>query len=63
MFDQNQTTTTTRTTRRFAQETDGQQQININRTRSEKETSDLNEQYMQSKIHITRKYKGMRRKA
>jgi hypothetical protein len=63
MLDQNQikTTTTTRTTRRFAQESDGQQQININRTRSQHDTSELDEKYMQSKIHITRKYKGKRK--
>ncbi|CAF1119985.1 unnamed protein product [Adineta ricciae] len=60
ILNQNQTTTTTtsRTTKRSTQEHDGKQQININRTRAQQEVSELNEKYMQSKIHITRKYKG-----
>ncbi|CAF0946096.1 unnamed protein product [Adineta ricciae] len=60
ILNQNQitTTTTARTTKRSTQEHDGKQQININMTRAQQETSELNEKYMQSKIHITRKYKG-----
>ncbi|CAF1132856.1 unnamed protein product [Adineta steineri] len=64
MLNQNQTTTktTTRTIRRGGgggQESDGrQQQINVKMEQIEQEVPELNEKYMQSKIHITRKYKG-----
>jgi hypothetical protein len=54
LIDQNRTTTTTtRTTRRFGHGSTGQQQTAI--------TSDIpevDEKLLQSKIHITRKYKG-----
>ena len=58
MFDQNRTTTTTtRTTRRFGQEgEDGQHQ-----RRDQVVTPnipEIDEKFLQSKIHITRKYKG-----
>ena len=54
------TTTTKRTTRRSGHENDGQQQqIKISRHRNETEIApELDEKYMQSKLRITRKYKG-----
>ena len=60
MLDRNQrrTTTTTRTTRRFGQESNDQQKISMNINRTEQQLPELDENYMQSKIHITRKYKG-----
>jgi len=65
MLGQNQTTTTTtttKTTRRSTHDNDGQQQINISRNRNENDISELDEEYMQRKIRITRKYKGKRKK-
>ena len=60
LLDRNQsrTTKTTRTTRRFGQEGNDQQKISMNINRSEQQLPELDENYMQSKIHITRKYKG-----
>jgi hypothetical protein len=58
MLGQTQTTTTTRTTKRLAHDTDEQ----ISRNRNEKKISELDEKYMQSKIRITRKYKGKTKK-
>ena len=67
MFDQNRTTTTTtRTTRRFGQDSeDGQQQqrTTSGSRRDQVATPDIpeiDEKFLQSKIHITRKYKGKR---
>ena len=61
MLGQNQTstmTTTTKTTRRTAQDVDRQQQISVRRNRDEKDLSELDEKYLQSRIRITRRYLG-----
>lgn len=67
MIGQNRTTTTTttKTTRRAGQDLDvGQaspRKFQSNRTRAESGTPgipEMDEKYLQSKIHITRKYKG-----
>jgi hypothetical protein len=64
MFDQNRTTTTTtRTTRRFSQEgEDGQQRTTSGSRHDQVATPEIDEKFLQSKIHITRKYKGKRPK-
>ena len=67
MFDQNRTTTTTtRTTRRFGQDGEGGQQQQQQRSGSTTQRDytktpdipEIDEKLLQSKIHITRKYKG-----
>ena len=64
LFDRNErTTVTTKTTRRSGQDADGAQKIRIKMDRQEEELPELDENYMQSKIHITRKYKGERRES
>jgi hypothetical protein len=66
LLDQNKTTTTTtRTTRRFGHGNTGQQQqTGISTARKEQETisniPEVDEKFLQSKIHISRKYKGKR---
>lgn len=50
MLGESQTTTTTRTTKRTTHDTDRQM--------IKKDVPELDEKYMQSKIRITRKYKG-----
>ena len=58
------TTTTTRTTRRFGQDADGNQQQVRSSSRLGREQSgtpaipEIDEKFLESKIHITRKYKG-----
>ncbi|CAF1130818.1 unnamed protein product [Adineta steineri] len=62
LIDQNRTTTTTRTTKRIGGDASGRQSAGISSGRkSQVITSDvpeLDEKFLQSKIHITRKYKG-----
>ena len=66
MFGENRTsTTTTRTTRRVGQELDGSQSQQVRSpSRSGREYSgtpaipEIDEKLLESKIHITRKYKG-----
>ncbi|CAF0775114.1 unnamed protein product [Rotaria sordida] len=63
LLDQNRTTTTTtRTTRRFGHSSAGQQSTGININRREQEVTstipEVDEKFLQSRVHITRKYKG-----
>ncbi|CAF3336896.1 unnamed protein product [Rotaria sp. Silwood2] len=63
LLDQNRTTTTTkRTTRRFGHGSTGQQSTGININRREQEVTsaipEVDEKFLQSRVHITRKYKG-----
>ncbi|CAF3857712.1 unnamed protein product [Rotaria sp. Silwood1] len=63
LLDQNRTTTTTtRTTRRFGHGSTGQQATGININRREQEVTstipEVDEKFLQSRVHITRKYKG-----
>jgi hypothetical protein len=56
---QTRTTTTKRMTRRLAQDNNHEQKkINMNINRARQYMPELDENYLQSKIHITRKYKG-----
>ncbi len=54
MLGRTQTTATTRTTKHDIDEY-------MSRNRNKKQISELDEKYMQSKIRITRKYKGKRK--
>jgi bifunctional ADP-heptose synthase (sugar kinase/adenylyltransferase) len=56
MLGQNQTTKTITKTTRVA--SDGQQQISIRRDQNEKDMSELDEKYLQSRVRITRRYQG-----
>ena len=61
MLGQNQTTTTaitTKTTRRTTHDADRQETISIRRNHDEKDLSELDEKYLQSRIRITRRYLG-----
>lgn len=66
LIDQNRTTTTTtKTTRRFGHANTGQQQQQRDSSVTRKEQTaitstipEVDEKFLQSKIHITRKYKG-----
>lgn len=63
LLDQNRTTTTTtRTTRRFAHGAGGQQATNISIKKREPTATptipEIDEKFLQSKVHISRKYKG-----
>ncbi len=69
LLDQNRTkTTTTRTTRRFGHGSTGQQQQQTGasstarreQTQITSNVPEVDEKFLQSKIHITRKYKGKR---
>jgi len=66
LLDQNRTTTTTtRTTRRFGHGSTGQQQTGASSKKEQRAITsnipEVDEKFLESKIHITRKYKGKRR--